>query len=153
MDPATAEEEAVHLVSDMLTMMNLNAKVDVVDNAWNHLTQWVTSNKRTFMTEKGESLGGGVYAPNVPISGVFNNDRTVSILTTVANKVLEDGGYDHRKSFQGFKERGYIKTSVDSKGHTRIQMKKRINGIDQQRVYILKMDVSSDDEDERGILE
>ena len=147
-DPVDAEEEAVQLVSDMLTMMNLNAKVDVVDNAWNHLQQWVVQNKRTFITEQGDPVVNSMYPPNVPISGVFNNNVIVHILTTVANKVLEDGGYDHRKSFQGFKERGYLETRKNSKGHELVQFTRRVNGVNSQKVYGLKMDVGKEEEDD-----
>lgn len=150
--PAAAEEEAVQLVSDMLTMMNLNAKVDVVDNAWNHLQQWIVQNKRTFITEQGGPVVNSMYPLNVPINGVFNNNGIVHILTTVANKVLEDGGYDHRKSFQGFKERGYLETRINSKGHELVQFTRRVNGVNSQKVYGLKMDVGKEEEDDERIL-
>lgn len=146
-DIAAAEEEAISLIGEMLQLMNLTAKVDVVDNAWNHLQQWVVQNKRTFLTEQGDPVGGGLYTPNVPVSGVFTNNGRVWILTTVANEVLDSAGYDHKKSFQGFKERGYIDIFPDSKGTQRTQAKRTINGVPQQRVYSLNLKVSSDDED------
>lgn len=54
------------------------------------------------------------------------------IIPSILRQALSDNGFDYSKVTRGFKERNFIETKIDNKGHTKMQVSKWINGINQK---------------------
>lgn len=60
------------------------------------------------------------------------------IIPSILRQVLSDNGFDYSKVTRGFKERDYLEIQTDNKGHTKMQMPRRINGV-LQKCFCVKV--------------
>lgn len=94
-------------------------KADTIDRAWDFVTGWITSNKNRFLPD------------STLCYGKIEQDK-VYIIPNILRQALEKNGFDYSKVTRGFKDRGFIEVQIDYKGHTKMQVPKKINGIVQK---------------------
>jgi len=94
-------------------------KADTIDRAWDFVTGWITSNKNRFLPD------------STLCYGKIEQDK-VYIIPNILRQALEKNGFDYSKVTRGFKDRGFIETALDAKGHAKMQVPKKINGIVQK---------------------
>ena len=120
----TAWNEAVMLGIKILENCKELQKADTVDRAWDFVTGWIASNKNRFSPD------------STPCYGKFEQDK-VYIIPNILRQALKENGFDYSKVTRGFKDRDFIETCIDSKGHTKMQVQKKVNGIN-QRCFCIK---------------
>ena len=54
------------------------------------------------------------------------------IIPNILRQALEENDFDYSKVTRGFKDRGFIETSIDGRGITRMHVQKWINGVNQK---------------------
>lgn len=118
-DEKTAWNDAIILGSEILESCKELQKSDTIDRAWDFVTGWITSNKNRFLPD------------STPCFGKIEQDM-VYIIPNILREALEENGFDYSKVTRGFKDRGFIETQIDHKGHTKMQVPKKINGIVQK---------------------
>ena len=121
-----AWNEAVNLGTQILQNCKELQKADTIDRAWDFVTGWITSNKNRFLPD------------STPCYGKIEQDA-VYIIPNILRQALEENGFDYSKVTRGFKDRGFIETALDTKGHTKMQVAKRINGVLQKCFCIKKI--------------
>ncbi len=121
-----AWDEAVNLGTHILKNCKELQKADTIDRAWDFVTGWITSNKNRFLPD------------STPCYGKIEQD-TVYIIPNILRQALEENGFDYSKVTRGFKDRGFIETALDTKGHVKMQVPKRINGVLQKCFCIKKI--------------
>lgn len=114
-----AWNEAVNLGTKILQNCKELQKSDTIDRAWDFVTDWITSNKNRFSPD------------STPCYGKIEQNK-VYIIPSILRQALSDNGFDYSKVTRGFKERNFIETKIDNKGHTKMQVSKWINGINQK---------------------
>lgn len=120
-----AWNEAVTLGTQILKNCKELQKADTIDRAWDFVTGWITSNKNRFLPD------------STPCFGKIEQDA-VYIIPNILRQALEENGFDYSKVTRGFKDRGFIETALDTKGHIKMQVPKRINGVLQKCFCIKK---------------
>ncbi len=121
-----AWNEAVTLGTQILKNCKELQKADTIDRAWDFVTGWITSNKNRFLPD------------STPCFGKIEQDA-VYIIPNILRQALEENGFDYSKVTRGFKDRGFIETALDTKGHIKMQVPKRINGVLQKCFCIKKI--------------
>lgn len=119
---ADAVREAVQLGFALLQNVKNQEKEDVVERAWHYTEDWVASNRKRFCQDSIPCYGA------IEANGVY-------IIGSVFRQALEEGGFSYTKSIKGFREKGYIETSMDSDGKERSQHQKRVQGINVRTFY------------------
>lgn len=114
-----AWNEAVNLGTQILQNCKELQKADTIDRAWDFVTGWITSNKNRFLPD------------STPCYGKIEQDA-VYIIPNILRQALEENGFDYSKVTRGFKDRGFIETSIDGRGITRMHVQKWINGVNQK---------------------
>lgn len=122
----SAWDEAVNLGTHILQNCKELQKADTIDRAWDFVTGWITSNKNRFLPD------------STPCYGKIEHDA-VYIIPNILRQALEENGFDYSKVTRGFKDRGFIETALDTKGHVKMQVPKRINGVLQKCFCIKKI--------------
>ena len=112
-DTGTAIKSTLQFAKDMAKHLVTKQEADTVENAWSFIQGWIAGNKNHFNSLYDECWGVFEEFDTYVISGIFT-------------KVLNEAGYNARMCATGFKEKGYIWTSVTEK---KLVVKKRINGI------------------------
>lgn len=125
-----AWSEAVNLGTQILQNCRELQKTDTIDRAWDFVTGWITSNKNRFLPD------------STPCYGKIEQDK-VYIIPNILRQALEENGFDYSKITRGFKDRNFIETQIDYKGHTKMQMSKKINGI-VQKCFCVKEVIKSE---------
>ncbi len=125
-----AWNEAVNLGTQILQNCRELQKADTIDRAWDFVTGWITSNKNRFLPD------------STPCYGKIENDA-VYIIPNILRQALEENGFDYSKVTRGFKDRHFIETQIDYKGHTKMQVPKKINGI-VQKCFCIKEVIRSE---------
>ena len=125
-----AWNEAIELGIKMLTDNKDTSELDTIDRAWNFVVDWIISNKNRFVPD------------STPCYGKIEKN-TIYILPSILRQALEDNEFNYLKVTRGFKERQYIETKIDSNGHNRMQIAKRINGI-VQKCFCIKGVITDD---------
>ena len=110
---------AINLGTQILQNCKELQKANTIDRAWDFVTGWITSNKNRFLPD------------STPCYGKIEQDA-VYIIPNILRQALEENGFDYSKITRGFKDRGFIETQIDYKGHTKMQVPKKINGIVQK---------------------
>lgn len=111
-----AWNESVNLGTKILQNCKELQKSDTIGRAWNFVTGWITSNKNRFSPD------------STPYYGKIEQDK-VYIIPNILRQALLENGFDYSKFTRGFKERNFIETRIDNKGHTKMQVPQRINGV------------------------
>lgn len=114
-----AWNESVNLGTRILQNCKELQKSDTIGRAWDFVTGWITSNKNRFSPD------------STPCYGKIEQDK-VYIIPNILRQALLENGFDYSKITRGFKERNFIETKIDNKGHTKMQVSKWINGINQK---------------------
>lgn len=117
--PEIAWNEAIELGTKILENCEEFQKSDTIERAWDFVTGWIASNKNRFSPD------------STPCFGKIEEDM-VYVIPNILREALEENGFDYSKVTRGFKERGYIETRIDNKGHSKMQISKMINGIVQK---------------------
>lgn len=91
---------------------------------------WIASNKNRFSPD------------STPCYGKFEKGR-VYIIPNVLRQALKENGFDYSKVTRGFKDRNFIETRTDSRGHIKMQVSKSINGI-VQKCFCIKEDINNE---------
>lgn len=128
-----AWNEAVNLGIKILENCKELQKSDTIDRAWDFVTGWITSNKNRFLPD------------STPCYGKIEQDA-VYIIPNILRQALDENGFDYSKVTRGFKDRGFIETQTDYKGHTKMQVSKKINGI-VQKCFCVKEVIKSKSSD------
>lgn len=121
-----AWNEAIELGAKILENCKELQKSDTIDRAWDFVTGWITSNKNRFSPD------------STPCYGKIEQDK-VYIIPNILRQALLENGFDYSKITRGFKERNFIETKIDNKGHSKMQVSKWINGINQKCFCIDKV--------------
>ena len=123
-DEKTSWSEAV----DMGVKISENSKElqlsSTIERAWDFVVSWVASNKNRFSPDSTPCYG------KIEANAVY-------IIPSVLRQALEENGFNYLKVTRGFKDYGFIETRKDSNGHSKIQVQKKINGIN-QRCFCVK---------------
>ena len=125
-DPTIAWDESVKLGMQILENNKLLEKEDTINRAWEFILEWISSNRGRFSRD------------SIPCYGEIDDEK-VYIISHNLKKALEDNFFDYSKVTRGLKDRGYFITKDDSTGCTRMQIQKRINGIN-QRCFCIRLD-------------
>lgn len=121
-----AMDEAIELGIKILENCKELQKADTVDRAWDFVTGWIASNRNRFAPD------------STPCYGKIESDK-VYIIPNILRQALTENGFDYSKITRGFKERNLVETKIDNKGHTRMQVPKWINGVNQRCFCINKV--------------
>ena len=111
--------EAVILGVKILKNFKELQKPDTIKRAWNFVTGWIASNKNRFSPD------------STPCYGKIEQEK-IYIIPNILKQSLEENGFNYAKVTRGFKDRNFIETCIDSKGHVKMQVAKSINGIVQK---------------------
>lgn len=130
-EPDEAWNEAITLGAKILESCKELQKSDTIDRAWDFITGWITSNKNRFLPD------------STPCYGKIEQDL-VYVIPNILREALEESGFDYSKVTRGFKDRGFIETQIDHKGHSKMQVQKKINGIN-QRCFCIREVAKSED--------
>lgn len=114
-----AWNESVNLGTKILQNCKELQKSDTIGRAWDFVIGWIASNKNRFSPD------------STPCYGKIEQDK-VYIIPNILRQALLENGFDYSKITRGFKERNFIETKIDNKGHTKMQVSKWINGINQK---------------------
>ena len=130
----SAWDEAVNLGTKILQNCKELQKSDTIDRAWDFVTGWITSNKNRFLPD------------NTPCYRKIEQNR-MYIIPNILRQALLENVFDYSKVTRGFKERGFIEIQKDYKGHAKMQVPRRINGVLQKCFCMKKIlsEVSSDE--------
>lgn len=128
-----AWNEAVNLGIKILENCKELQKSDIIDREWDFVTGWIMSNKNRFLPD------------STPCYGIIEQD-VVYIMPNILCPALDENGFDYSKVTCGFKDRGFIETQTDYKGHTKMQVSKKINGI-VQKCFCVKEVIKSKSSD------
>lgn len=127
-----AWSEAIELGTEILENCKELQKAGTVDRAWDFVTGWIASNKNRFVHD------------STPCYGKIEKDK-VYIIPNILRQALSENSFDYSKITRGFKERKLFETKIDSKGHSKMQVQKWINGIN-QRCFCIKGVIKSESE-------
>lgn len=119
-----AWSESIELGTKILENCKELQKADTVNRAWDFVMGWIASNKNRFSPD------------STPCYGKFEKGR-VYIIPNVLRQALKENGFDYSKVTRGFKDRNFIETCFDSNGCIKMQVQKKINGIN-QRCFCVK---------------
>lgn len=119
-----AWSESIELGTQILENCKELQKADTVNRAWDFVMGWIASNKNRFSPD------------STPCYGKFEKGR-VYIIPNVLRQALKENGFDYSKVTRGFKDRNFIETCFDSNGCIKMQVQKKINGIN-QRCFCVK---------------
>ncbi len=119
-----AWSESIELGTQILENCKELQKADTVNRAWDFVVGWIASNKNRFSPD------------STPCYGKFEKGR-VYIIPNVLRQALKENGFDYSKVTRGFKDRNFIETCFDSNGCIKMQVQKKINGIN-QRCFCVK---------------
>lgn len=133
-----AWSESIELGTQILENCKELQKSDTIDRAWDFVTGWITSNKNRFLPD------------STPCYGIIEQD-VVYIMPNILCPALDENGFDYSKVTCGFKDRGFIETQTDYKGHTKMQVSKKINGI-VQKCFCVKEVIKSKSSDATNLL-
>lgn len=121
-----AWDEAIELGTNILENCKELQKSSTIDRAWDFVTGWIASNRNRFAPD------------STPCYGKIEKDK-VFIIPNILRQALTENGFDYSKVTRGFKERKFVETKIDNKGHTKMQVSKRINGINQKCFCVNKV--------------
>ena len=125
-----AWSESIELGTQILENCKELQKADTVNRAWNFVVGWIASNKNRFSPD------------STPCYGKFEKGR-VYIIPNVLRQALKENGFDYSKVTRGFKDRNFIETRTNSRGHIKMQVSKSINGI-VQKFFCIKEDINNE---------
>lgn len=125
-----AWSESIELGTQILENCKELQKADTVNRAWDFVVGWIASNKNRFSPD------------STPCYGKFEKGR-VYIIPNVLRQALKENGFDYSKVTRGFKDRNFIETRTNSRGHIKMQVSKSINGI-VQKFFCIKEDINNE---------
>jgi hypothetical protein len=120
-DKDTAIKDAIECGITLYRMNQTQIGADAVDSAWNFVQGWLISNTSRFSLDISPYYGKTTVSPD-------NQSIEYFVIPQYLDFELERAGFNVKKTFQGFRERGYIKTYTDSDGKTRTKTNGRIDG-------------------------
>jgi hypothetical protein len=120
-DKETAVKEAIECGITLYKMNQTQIGSDAVDNAWHFVQGWLISNTSRFSSDASPYYGKTTVSAD-------NQSIEYFVIPQYLDFELEKAGFNVKKTFQGFRERGYIQTYRDSEGKTRTKTNGRIDG-------------------------
>jgi uncharacterized protein (DUF927 family) len=120
-DKNTAIKEAIECGETLYKMNQTQIGSDAVDSAWNFTQGWLISNTSRFSLDASPYFGKATASPD-------NQSIDYFVIPQYLDSELEKAGFNVKKTFQGFRERGYINTYCDSNGKTRTKTNGLIDG-------------------------
>ena len=112
-EPGAAIKSTYAFLDSVSQFLVTKQEADQVESAWNFVQGWIAQNKSHFNSIYDECWG-------------IIEEFDTYVISDVFSRVLNEAGYNARMCTTGFKEKGYIWTSVTEK---KLVVKKRINGI------------------------
>jgi uncharacterized protein (DUF927 family) len=120
-DRETAIKQALECGQTVYAMNENQLTNDAVERAWDFVQGWLVSNTSRFNLESSP-----YYGKVTPSQGNQNADYFV--IPQYLDYELEKAGFNIKKTLQGFRERGYIHTYLDSSGKLRTKTYGKIDG-------------------------
>ena len=112
-------DEAIELGIKILENCKELQKANTIERAWDFVTGWIASNRNRFAPD------------STPCYGKIESDK-VYIIPSILHQALSENGFNYSKITRGFKDKGLILTQIDSDGHERTQIQKKINGLNKR---------------------
>ena len=111
-----AWKDAIAFGKSILESAKENEPEDVIDRAYDFVTDWIAANRKRFANDA------------VPCLGKIEAGK-VLVIATELRRALEDNGFSYTKCRKGFRDRGYVDTFDDSQGKKRSQYLRKIQGV------------------------
>ena len=124
-----AWKSAVKFGKNLLLNVSDNEAEDVIDRAYDFVTDWIAANRRRFSKDA------------TPCFGRIEADK-VLIIASELRRALEENGFSYIKCRKGFSDRGYIDSFDEVNGAKRSQYLRSIQGV-KVRVFIFPMKVEN----------
>lgn len=124
-----AWKDAISFGKRILTNAKENEPEDVVDRAYDFVTDWIAANRKRFAQDA------------IPCLGKIEPGK-VLVIATELRRALEDNGFSYTKCRKGFRDRGYVDTFEDSQGKSRSQYLRNIQGVN-VRVFCFPIQVEN----------
>jgi bacterioferritin-associated ferredoxin len=131
-DKETAYNEALKCGETVYALNEQQMSTDVIERAWDFVSGWLVSNEGRFSHDASPYYGKKAETPGGQFTEFY-------VIPQYLDEELEKAGFNVKKTFQGFKERGLIATQADGGGKTvRTKVKTRI-GDALLRCYLFKL--------------
>jgi site-specific recombinase XerD len=117
----TALKEAIECGCAVYSLNENQLTKDAIDRAWDFVQGWLISNTSRFNYDASPYYGKIIETPGGQFFDYF-------VIPQYLDFELEKAGFNVKKTFQGFRERGYIQTYHDSEGKVRTKISGRIEG-------------------------